>query len=40
MEKKLQMYTNQSELTNTSVGDNNIYQYFSSDQGSNSFYCS
>ncbi|CAN6909228.1 unnamed protein product [Brassica oleracea var. botrytis] len=41
MEEKLQMYTNQFELTNSfSVGDNNKYQYSSSAQGSNSFDCS
>nr|VDC77504.1 unnamed protein product [Brassica rapa] len=35
------MYTNQFELINSfSVGDNNKYQYSSSDQGSNSFDCS
>ncbi|KAH0943734.1 hypothetical protein HID58_003371 [Brassica napus] len=41
VEEKLQMYTNQFELINSfSVGDNNKYQYSSSDQGSNSFDCS
>ncbi|KAL0853499.1 hypothetical protein Bca101_058651 [Brassica carinata] len=40
MEEKPQIYTNQFELTNSfSVGDNNIYQYLSSDKGSNSFDC-
>lgn len=40
-EEKLQMYTKQFELTSSfSVGDNNIYQYFTSYQGSISFYCS
>jgi len=41
MEEKPQMYNNQFGLTNSfDAGGNNGYQYFSSDQGSNSFDCS
>ncbi|KFK38783.1 hypothetical protein AALP_AA3G160000 [Arabis alpina] len=41
MEEKPQMYNNQFGLTNSfEAGGNNGYQYFSSDQGSNSFDCS
>ncbi|CAH2053735.1 unnamed protein product [Thlaspi arvense] len=41
MEEKPQMYNDQFGLTNSfDVGGNNGYQYFSSDQGSNSFDCS
>ncbi|KAF8048023.1 hypothetical protein N665_2721s0004 [Sinapis alba] len=41
MEEKPQMYNNQFGLTNSiDVGGNNGYQYFSSDQGSNSLDCS
>ncbi|CAN8259393.1 unnamed protein product [Cochlearia groenlandica] len=41
MEEKPQMYNNQFGLTNSfDIGGNNGYQYFSSDQGSESFECS
>ncbi|EOA30781.1 hypothetical protein CARUB_v10013925mg [Capsella rubella] len=41
MEEKPQMYNNQFGVTNSfDAGGNNGYQYFSSDQGSNSFDCS